>query len=103
LLALPGTTGGSTITPLARDAGVVYWLAQLALSGAALLAIVQRTERADAAEQRRVALLVWGLTLGTAPALLWLLLVNVVPAALRALPFEYAAWIIYPALLSTPV
>lgn len=107
LLALPGAPGGgalwAAIVLLDREVGVVYWLAQIVLSSAALLTVFQRTGRADATEQRRVALLVRGLVLGTAPALLWLLLVNVVPSALRVLPFQYAAWLIYPALLSTPV
>jgi hypothetical protein len=86
-----------------REAGSLYFPLQYLLAAAAFVVLVLRARRAPADERRRVRLLVWGLVAGTAPAIAWVLLASVVPGFIEVLPVRRAGWVVYPALLSTPI
>ncbi len=88
---------------LSRERVGAYWAVQLLLSGAALGFIVHRAKHADDSERRRVGLLVAGLALGAAPVLAWLLAANIMPPFREMVPFRFAAWVIFPTLLSVPI
>ncbi len=92
---------GFAIVSRYNDAGL-YWPLQFAMALPALPMMVVRSRRASRDEQRRTATLVWGLIVGSAPSLLWLLIASASRSFVAAFPIARAGWVIYPALLSIP-
>lgn len=92
----------ASFVPGLTTRGPLFWAAQYVIVLPAFPVLVWRTRNAQADERRRGRLLVAGLVVGTAPALLWVLMASLVPGFSTALPLKRAGWLIYPCLLSTP-
>ena len=79
-----------------------YWIVQYAFALPAFPALIWKARAAEVQERRRAALLIAGLVVGVAPTVVYVLLVSAWPTFGRVMPMQYAGWIIYPTLLSTP-
>ncbi len=86
-----------------RDGRRLYWPLQSGLQVAGLVALIWKARAAPVTERRRVSILIGGLLCGIAPTLLWVFLSESVPGVKKAIPIDYAGWVLYPTLLTTPI
>jgi hypothetical protein len=81
----------------------LYWPVQFALILVGLGRLTSRLHDATPDDRRRGEALIWGVVLGAAPIVCYVLLRGLFPSINQTLPPERVAWLVYASLLAIPI
>lgn len=86
-----------------HNADGAYWPIQFALVLTGLGRLAWRLRSATPDERRRGEALIWGVVVGAAPIVFYVLIRGLFPSINHTLPPERVAWLVYASLLSIPI